>query len=349
VEIARAAASGGRVLILDEPTAALSSQEVQRLFELIERLRRRGVAMVYITHRLDEVREIGDRVQVLRDGNVVLNEAVANVDRGDLVSAMVGDGVGDIKRPAPRVNASSEVALALRNASSSEGSFEAVDLDVKAGEVVALYGKIGSGTEEVAETAFGLRRLSGGELQLAGRACRFAGPRNAIDAGIGLLAADRQRAGTFAGRSVAENLSAPSWPVLAKLRTLLNAGMEGAAYDRWHGVLRVRSRNDPAQPIGTLSGGNQQKVLLGRWLERGSRVLVLIEPTRGVDVGARQDIYRSIRDLAEGGAAVLIATSDYEEVVQVADRALLMARGRVVASHEGDEITTERLTQALGG
>jgi ribose transport system ATP-binding protein len=150
-------------------------------------------------------------------------------------------------------------------------------------------------------------------------------------------------------RPVAENLSAPSWPRLAKAFGFITRAIEAAAYRRWHDTLGIRSRNDPAQPIGTLSGGNQQKVLLGRWLERQSHALLLVEPTRGVDVGARQEIYRSIRALSAQGVGVLIPTSDYEEVVQVADRVAVMARGRIVARLAGDEITTEALTEAAGG
>jgi ribose transport system ATP-binding protein len=176
----------------------------------------------------------------------------------------------------------------------------------------------------------------------------FSNPTDAIAAGVGLLPADRQRDGAFMVRPVAENLAAPSWPRLAS-HGFIGAEREARAYRRWHGALNIRSRNDPRQSLGTLSGGNQQKVLLGRWLERDSRVLVLIEPTRGVDVGARQEIYRAIRELAAGGVGVLVATSDYEEVVQLADRAAVMGRGRIVARLAGAEITTARLTEEVGG
>jgi ribose transport system ATP-binding protein len=150
-------------------------------------------------------------------------------------------------------------------------------------------------------------------------------------------------------RPVAENLAAPSWPRMRQLGGLISARREARAYRHWHKVLAIRSRDDPSQPIGTLSGGNQQKVLLGRWLERDANALVLIEPTRGVDVGARQDIYRHVRDLARNGASVLVATSDYEEVVQIADRVVVMSRGRAAAQLVGEQITTERLTAAAGG
>jgi len=351
VEIARALSDEARCLILDEPTAALSAQEVERLFVFVRRLREQGVALIYITHRLDEVREIADRVVVLRDGNVVLEGPSKDLGRRELVSAMVGRAVGDVHRPETVVD-DLDAAPALRyvNATSSVlGGFQDVNVAVRPGEVVALYGKLGSGTGEVAEAAFGITPLASGTIELEGKPVSFAGPASAIEAGVGLLPADRKGDGAFLVRPVAENLAAPSWPRLARFHTVITRGVEGKAYRRWHDELTIRSRNDPGQALGTLSGGNQQKVLLGRWLERHSRVLLLIEPTRGVDVGARQEIYRSVRQLAADGVAILVATSDYEEVVQLADRAVVMARGRIVAELTGDEVTTERLTEEAGG
>ena len=348
VEIARALSDEARCLVLDEPTAALSGQEVERLFGFVRRLREQGVAIVYITHRLDEVREISDRVTVLRDGNVVLEGVSKDLTRRDLVSAMVGRSVGDIGRPAPPELHDAGACLRYSDAT-HPGAFQHVSLEVAVGEVMCLYGKIGSGTSEVVEAAFGMRPLAEGSIELDGRRIAFSGPRDAIEGGVGLLPADRQRESAFMVLSVAENLAAPSWPRLAAYRTFITSRVEAKAYRRWHEELSIRSRNDPDQPLGTLSGGNQQKVLLGRWLERRSRVLLLIEPTRGVDVGARQEIYRSIRQLAASGVGVLVATSDYEEVVQLADRAAVMARGAVTAVLSGDEITTERLTEEAGG
>jgi len=349
VEIARALSDEARCLILDEPTAALSAQEVDRLFTFVRRLRERGVALIYITHRLDEVSRIADQVQVLRDGDTVLLGRVSELDRRALVSAMVGRALEEVQRPGGRSGELGATPVLRFEHATSEPVFREVDLAVHPGEVVALYGKIGSGTAEVAEAAFGVRRLTGGRFELDGQERSFRDPAHAIAAGVGLLPADRQREAVFMVRPVAENISAPSWGRLAKLRVFISRRVEALAYRRWHDALRIRSRNDPGQPIGTLSGGNQQKVVLGRWLERRSRALLLVEPTRGVDVGARQEIYRSIRDLSADGLGVLIATSDYEEVVQVADRAMVMARGRPVAMLEGDEITTERLTEAAGG
>jgi len=343
IEIARELSEDARCLILDEPTAALSSQEVERLFHFIRRLRDRGVAIIYITHRLDEVPAIADMVQVLRDGRVAARGKVAEFQRKELVQAMVGRDIGEVKRPQtePHIN-STQPVIRLRDAA-LQGEFSDVNLEAYAGEVVALYGKIGSGSASVAEALFGMRPLTGGILELQGRKQKFTHPDDAIVAGVGLMPADRQREAAFMVRSVAENLVAPSWPRVAKFGGFVSSGMESVIYKRWHENLSVRSRNDPEQQLATLSGGNQQKVLLGRWLERNSKVLVLIEPTRGVDVGARQEIYRLLRSLATEGVAIVVASSDYEEVVQIADRALVMARGAIVASLVGDEITTELL------
>jgi ribose transport system ATP-binding protein len=347
IEIARALVGQARCLILDEPTAALSHEEVERLFGFVQRLRDKGVAIIYITHRLDEVIRIADRVQILRDGSSVLEGPVSDFTRDDLVTAMVGKEVGAVGRPARAVDEVGEELMRFESAS-SQAAFANLDLTVGSGEVVGLYGKIGSGTAEVAEVAFGVRRLTGGRLRVGAGDKSVGGPLQAITAGVGYLPADRQRDGAFMVLSVAENLCAPSWPRLSHARVMITSKAQASAYNRWHDVLSIRSRNDPRQTIATLSGGNQQKVLLGRWLESGSRVLVLVEPTRGVDVGARAEIYRVIRGLAADGNGVLVVSSDYEEIVQVADRALVMARGAVTADLAGDAITVERLSAAAG-
>jgi ribose transport system ATP-binding protein len=186
-------------------------------------------------------------------------------------------------------------------------------------------------------------------MEIDGRRATIVGPVQGVAAGVGFLPADWKAGGGFMVRPVAENVAVASWGRLATFGQIISRRSEAKAYRRWHDKLSIRSRNDPRQTMGTLSGGNQQKVLLGRWLERSSKVLVLIEPTRGVDVGARQDIYRALRDLAADGVAVLISTSDYEEAVQVSDRVYVMSKGEVVADLTGDEITTARLLAAAGG
>jgi ribose transport system ATP-binding protein len=348
VEIARALSGSARLLILDEPTAALSHHEAEVLFGFIRRLQAQSVAIIYITHRLDEVTEIADRVQVLRDGVTSLVADVATTDRPAMIEAMIGRRMSEVQRPAaPARSVGPAPAIAWKSASSGR-SFHDVSIDVSPGEVVALFGKLGAGAAEVGETAFGIRALDGGTLEVDSRPVDLSKPTDAISRGIGFLPADRKAGGAFMIRPVAENVSAANWPRMARLGWL-HQRREAAAFRRWRDRLAIRSRDDPKQAMGTLSGGNQQKVLLARWLERDSRCLVLIEPTRGVDVGARADIYRSLRELAANGAAVLVVTSDYEEAVQVADRAFVMARGQVVAAMRGDEITTSGLLSAAGG
>jgi ribose transport system ATP-binding protein len=347
-EIARALADRARCLVLDEPTAALSSSESGQLFNYLRRLRDQGVAIVYITHRLDEVKEVADDVVVLRNGRTALVADVATASRREIVSAMVGRDVElTVARTTSDSMSANPIGLELRGASSGS-AFVSLDLQVRVGEVVALYGKLGSGTSEVADVVFGRRRTDAGTVQVHGAVADFAHPRRAIQAGVAYLPSDRQREGAFLSRPAAENLAAASWRQLRRHR-LLTRRRELAAFDRWRRPLRISAASQGRAPIATLSGGNQQKVLVARWLERGSTVLVLVEPTRGVDVGSRQDIYEAIRAQAAAGAAVLVVTSDYEEVVQLADRALVMAKGRLTRELVAPDLTTENLTHAAGG
>ena len=349
IEIARALSRKARLLILDEPTAALSHHEAETLFKFVRRLRDQGVAIIYITHRLDEVTAIADRVQVLRDGNVALLADVAATDRASMIQAMVGRRISEIARPGASATID-EATPAIRWIGAASGDdFHDVSVDVRRGEIVAIYGKLGSGATEVGETAYGLRPITAGTLEVDGQPLTVKGPSHGVEAGVGFLPADRKAGGGFMVRPVMENVAVASWSRMAAFRQFISRRSEAKAYRRWHDKLSIRSRNDPRQTMGTLSGGNQQKVLLARWLERSSRVLVLIEPTRGVDVGARQDIYRALRTLTAEGVAVLISTSDYEEAVQVADRVYVMVKGAVVDDLTGDAVTTTRLLAAAGG
>jgi ribose transport system ATP-binding protein len=349
IEIARALSRKARLLILDEPTAALSHHEAETLFRFVRRLRDQGVAIIYITHRLDEVTAIADRVQVLRDGHVALLANVAETDRASMIEAMIGRHISEIARPPASTTIDAGEPVIRWTDAASNDDFRDASIEVHRGEIVAIYGKLGSGAAEIGETAYGLRPVTAGTLEISGKPVVVSGPAAGVQAGVGFLPADRKAGGGFMVRPVSENVAVASWGRLAALGQFITRRSEGRAYRRWHDKLSIRSRNDPRQAMGTLSGGNQQKVLLGRWLERSSRVLVLIEPTRGVDVGARLDIYRALRDLSVEGIAVLIVTSDYEEAVQVADRVYVMAKGAVVASLTGDAVTTTRLLAASGG
>jgi ribose transport system ATP-binding protein len=348
VEIARALADDAKLLILDEPTAALSQQEVDRLFDRVRRLREQGVCIVYITHRLDEVFELADRVQVLRNGDVALTAATSEVTRRELVEAMVGRDIGEVSRPADAHGIpENEPLIRIRDLTVGD-QVTGLSLDVHPGEVLCLYGKLGSGTTQVAEACFGLRKPDGGTLTIGDRTGFPAHPGDAIRRGVGYLPPDRKREGAFLNRSVIENLAVASWNKLASAG-LITQSRERVAYDRWSSKLGIKSADPRVQSIGNLSGGNQQKVLLARWLERSSNPLVLVEPTRGVDVGARQEIYSAIRALAAEGQAVLVVTSDYEEAVQLSDRVVVMQRGAQVAEFGGADVTAQNLTIAAGG
>ena len=331
IEIARALSRKARLLILDEPTAALSHHEAETLFKFVRRLRDQGVAIIYITHRLDEVTTIADRVQVLRDGNVALLADVAATDRAAMIEAMVGRQISEIAAAAdvdPR-RSTTQRRSSAGPARASGDDFHDVSLDVHRGEIVAIYGKLGSGAAEVGETAYGLRPITAGTMELDGQAaddprtgCGRRGRRRASCPPIA-----RPAAGSWSARS-SENVAVASWGRLATLGQLITRrvrgeGLPALARQAVHPLAQRPAPGDghalgrqPAEGAARAAG----------W-SASSRVLVLIEPTRGVDVGARQDIYRALRELAADGVAVLISTSDYEEAVQVADRVYVMSRG----------------------
>ena len=342
IEIARALTQDTKVLVLDEPTAALSNVEVERLFAVMDQLREEGVGMIYITHRLDEVARVADRVQVLRDGSSVLTVDAKKATSEDLVSAMLGHA--NAKNVRPTVTDTSEAAIKVSGLTSF-AEFQNINFTVNKGEVLALFGKVGSGTAEICEALFGLRSITAGSVEIFGKQYKTKGPADSAEQGIGYLPADRQRLGSFPVRSVAENLAVRSWKHMGRFG-FVNRALEHKAFSRWAEALRIVSRGS-TQTISTLSGGNQQKVLLARWFEAGVSILLLVEQTRGVDVGARRDIYEIIRKQAkESGMAVVVSTSDYEEVVLLADRALVMSRGEVVSELSGNSVEAGKLIAA---
>ncbi|WP_064696924.1 sugar ABC transporter ATP-binding protein [Rhizobium aegyptiacum] len=346
IEIARATIGTSKCIIFDEATAALSDAEARKLFQLIRRLAERGTAVLYITHRLDEVFTLADRVCVLRDGRVSLDRPTDEVTQEQVIEAMVGRAVAHARHSLGPSSSSAKPVLQAERLGSD--AFADISFALGPGEILGMYGKVGSGVQELAASLVGARTFDRGELLIDGRPAHFRHPAEAIAASIGHLPADRASEGLLRTMTLAENLSAPSWPRLSRSGMLSGERLR-AAYSRWHRKLRVKADTAGNQIITELSGGNQQKVLLGRWLEAGSRILVLTEPTRGVDVGARQEIYRILAELAADGHAIIIATSDYEDINAVASRALVLVRGRLIAEIPHDRISTETLTEAAGG
>jgi rhamnose transport system ATP-binding protein len=345
VEIARAIGAKARVLILDEPTASLSEADTRNLFAVIRRLSGQGVGMIYISHRLEELPEIADRVTVLRDGRTIDTREVSTVDRAELIQLMVGRAL-DAVFPKRAVEAG-DVVLELRGLGSRAAGVSGVSLQVRAGEIFGLAGLVGAGRTELARAVFGLEPVDEGELLLRGRPVRFASPAAAIAAGIAYVPEDRRRHGVILDMPIDANVTLASLDALSR-PSGLDRGREReialAAVRR----LGIKTPSTFA-PVATLSGGNQQKVALSRWLETKPAVLVLDEPTQGVDVGAKAEIHRLIGDLAAQGVAIVMISSEMPEILGMSDRIGVMRGGRlagVVARAEATQASL--LALALG-
>lgn len=334
VEIAKALSMNARILILDEPTAALTGREIDQLFKVVEELKAKGVGMVFISHHLDEIARIGDTVSVLRDGQFIA-ELPADTDEDELVRLMVGRSIeNQYPRHIPVVG---EPLLEVKNLSAA-GRFTNVSLTVRAGEVVGLAGLVGAGRTEVVRSIAGVDHVDSGEVFVAGKKLKSGDIAEAIKHGIGHIPEDRKAQGLVLGSSVEENLGLATLASTAKAGLVDRAGQHKRAVDVAE-KLRIRMANIK-QPIRDLSGGNQQKAVFGRWVLAGSNVLLLDEPTRGVDVGAKVEIYNIINEITEKGGAVLMVSSELPEVLGMADRILVMSGGRIAG-----ELPVEGTTQ----
>ena len=348
VEIARALGTAVRVLIMDEPTSSLTSQETERLYEVIAGLKASGVSVLYISHRLAEVKRCADRVVVLRDGKNAGELSKAEITHDNMVRLMVGR---DLKTFYPRRHRSGtggSAVLTLRGVCYSGGPSWPVSLEVRAGEVLGMAGLVGAGRTELSEAVFGIRPVVAGEVLLHGEPLRVRSPADAIAAGVVLVPEDRRLHGLVLPEGVGFNLSLPN---LDRLGTLLaiDRRREAELHRTWIERLRVRTPS-AAQPVALLSGGNQQKVVYGKWLARGPRLLILDEPTRGVDVGAKAEIYSLIDELAGQGVAVWMITSDMEELLGMSDRVVVMHEGKVAGELARDRLTEEAVMRlATGG
>lgn len=343
VEIARALSVEARILVLDEPTSSLSESETQALFATLGRLRAAGMGMIYISHRLDEIMRLADRITVLRDGESIGTQPRGDMRREALIAWMVGRDIADHFPRPPHV--SGRVALEVRGLRSD--LVDDVSFTVEQGEVLGFAGLVGAGRSELARTLFGLEKSDAGEILVNGVAVDIRSPRDALDAGLVLVPEDRKTEGLVMSQSVTFNASLP-WTGEWIRGIFPNPRKQRAIVDRCVAQFGV-TLDDPAQPVETLSGGNQQKVLVGRWLERPPAVLVLDEPTRGVDVGARADIFARIGRLAAEGLAVILISSDLEEVLGMSHRIAIYRDRTITRLGDAGEFTPESIMHELTG
>jgi ABC-type sugar transport system ATPase subunit len=344
-EILRAIARDARLILMDEPTAALTVDETQRLLAIVRRLADDGTSVVLVSHDLEEVLSVADTVTVMRDGRLVRTSPAAEETPARLVTAMIGREV-DLSFPAKRPPSGDAPLVLEARGLSRAGAIADVSLTLRAGEIVGLAGLVGSGRTEVARALFGADRLDAGEVLVDGTPVRLRAPRDAARHGIALLPESRKDEGLLMIRSIAENAALASYRD-GKLATagVVRRGRERARARELAALVDIRAPSVDAA-VGSLSGGNQQKVLFAKWLARQPRVLIADEPTRGVDVGAKAQIHDLIVDLAGRGMAVLVISSELEEVLGLAHRVLVMRRGRVVAEYEGADATREAVMSA---
>ncbi|MEQ8768862.1 MAG: sugar ABC transporter ATP-binding protein [Planctomycetota bacterium] len=346
VEIARALAADARLLIMDEPTSSLSTHESERLFEVIVDLRQKGVSIVYISHRLGEVMDLADRVSVLRDGENAGELQREEITRERMISLMVGRELDSFY--ASRPHALGDVVLEVEGLRTGMYPEHSASLRVRAGERVGLAGLVGAGRTELLRALFGIDPALSGRMRVGGVDVPLGSPRHAIAAGLALVPEDRQAQGLVLGSNIRDNVGLASLDRRRRVG-LVSHPAEDALARRLMGSLRIKASSTD-QLVATLSGGNQQKVALAKWLALEPRVLLLDEPTRGVDVGAKHEIYETIARLAESGLAVLFVSSEMEEVLGLADRVLVMHEGRITGELQRDELEEKAVLRlATGG
>lgn len=346
VEIAKALSVDAKVLFMDEPTSTLSGAESENMFEIVRQLRREGTAIVFISHRLDDIFSISDRVTALRDGCHVDTRAIGDVDHDALVQMMVGR---EVKNLFPKIDvACGDEALRVESFS-RQGEFQDVSLSVSRGEILGLYGLVGAGRTELAKSLFGMSRPDSGKLYLDGKPLTIANPRAAISAGIGYLPEDRDEEGIILDMDVTENITLPILASCSRLLGWLNRGRERMVAGAFAEALAVKSAG-LTQKAGGLSGGNKQKVSLAKWLASKCKLLILDEPTKGIDVGAKAAVHQLVSELAQKGHAIIMISSDLPEIMGMADRVIVMHEGIVKgrfdrANMSEDKILAEALSE----
>jgi len=344
VLIARALVQERRFLILDEPTAPLSQAETSHLFSVVRRLAERGLGIIFISHRLQELYEICDSISVMRDGQLISRCLLTDITKEAVVEQMLGRQLTSVAKTS-RVNGTNVLTVE----SATNADVHDISLTVQAGEVVGIAGLVGAGKTELCKALFGDRPFQEGEVRIGGKAHRLRNPQAAIQAGIGLVPEERRKEGILVADSVAENLTAAAAHDFVNRWGLMDRRKEADQASQWVKELGIKVA-DVKQEVGQLSGGNQQKVAIGKWLLTDVSVLVLDEPTKGVDVGAKQDIYRLIDGLAQQQKGILYATSEWDELLTVTDRIYVMFDGRIVHETKTADTSEETLLwYATGG
>lgn len=349
VAIARAVSFQSKLVIMDEPTSSLDDHEVATLFDVIRQLKRDGVSVIFVSHRLDELYAVCDRVTIMRDGQTVDDRAMADISKLELVAKMLGKELGDVRRSgatgfATRTHQSEQEVLTGRDLQRGR-ALQGVDVSVRAGQIVGLAGLLGSGRSETARALFGADALDSGDVRVDGEQVAFASPADAIRAGIGFCAEDRKTDGIVPYMSVRENLTLALLPALTR-GGIVDREQQQQIVDRFIQRLGIKTSN-PDQPIRELSGGNQQKVLLARWLCLNPRLLILDEPTRGIDVGAKGEIQALINELANDGLGVLMISSELEELTEGCDQVIVLRDGRSVTTLPHTDLSQDTIMEAM--
>lgn len=345
IEIAKALTKNSRIIIMDEPTTALTDVETRNLFNVIRKLKEKGIAIIYISHRLDEIFEVCDSINVLRDGKYVGDVETKNVSKDDLITMMVGR---KLEEQFPYKEADKTKSLLKVENISLKDKVKNVSFEVKAGEILGIAGLMGAGRTELAKTIFGDYKKSDGEIYIDGKKANINSPKDAIEYGISYLSEDRKKEGLILGMSVRENMTISNLKSYEQGFKRINRKMEKEEVDKYIKKLSIKTPHQN-QLIKNLSGGNQQKVILAKWLMLSPKVLIIDEPTKGIDVGAKKEIYEVLNELKSAGKAVIMISSDMPELIGVSDRVIVMHEGKLTGELKRDELTQENIMKYAVG
>jgi ribose transport system ATP-binding protein len=344
VEIAKALVYDVKILIMDEPSAALASNEIEHLFDLVKDLKAKGVTIIYVSHKMSEIFELADRITVLRDGRAITTVDADKTDRAELISFMVGRKLGESYLRKETIE--EDVLLEVINLN-IPGLLKDISFTLRKGEILGFAGLVGAGRTELARAIFGADPLESGEIKIQGKKIKVTNPNQAIKHGIGLVPEDRKQQGILAEMTVKENISYSSLNNLSRC-SIINNSMELQTASRFGEQLNIKTPTLDAK-VENLSGGNQQKVVLAKWLAARCKVLIFDEPTRGVDVAAKQEIYEMIKELADQGTGIIFISSEMPELIAMADRIIVVKDGAVVGSLSGQEVTQQAVLHLAMG